>query len=188
MAAKVKFDRGAWWVFIYHQGKRKKRRIGPLKSDRRQAEEIARKVNGALALGTFTTGDNDPRPLPCDGELRRWHATYAVTMKPTYQALTSGLIENHLAPHFGSRDIREIRDADLLDYIRAKLASGLSPRTIRNGLSVLRRVFTLLEREELISTIQHLLASKPDVTRTEEPSISRINWVGPERRTIQDPD
>ncbi len=151
MAAKVKFDRGAWWVFTHYQGKRKKKRVGPTKANKREAEEIARKINGALALGTFRTGAEESKPLPCDAELQRWHTTYAITMKPTYQALTSGLIRNHLIPHFGSKDLREICDADLLDYIRTKMAAGLTPKTIRNGLSVLRRVLVLLERDGLVN-------------------------------------
>ena len=150
MAAKVKFDRGAWWVFTHYQGKRKKKRVGPTKANKREAEEIAKKINAALALGTFRTGAEESKPLPCDVELQRWHTTYAVTMKPTYQALTSGLIRNHLIPHFGSKDLREIRDADLLDYIRAKMAAGLAPKTIRNSLSILRRVCYLAQREGVI--------------------------------------
>jgi integrase len=177
MAAKVKFDRGAWWVFTHYQGKRKKKRVGPTKANKREAEQIATKINAALALGTFTAGAEDSKPLPCDRELRRWHATYAVTMKPTYQALTSSVIKNHLIPHFGSKDLREIRDADLLDYIRARMAAGLSPDTTRNGLSVLRRVLTLLERDGLVkrnpaSNIGELIrrvdrASATEVTEVE---------------------
>jgi integrase len=151
VAAKVKFDRGAWWVFTHYQGKRKKKRVGPTKANKREADQIAKQINAALALGTFRAGAEDSKPLPCDVELRRWHATYAVTMKPTYRILTSGLIKNHLIPHFGSKDLREIHEADLLDYIRAKMAAGLAPKTIRNGMSVLRRVFTLLERDGLVN-------------------------------------
>ena len=150
MAAKVKFDRGAWWVFTHYQGRRKKYRFGPTKMNKREAEKSAKTINAMLASGTFDAESDKPKPLPCDRELQRWHTMYAVTMKPTYRALTNSLIKNHLIPHFGSKDLREIGDADLLDYIRAKMAAGLSPDTTRNGLSVLRRVLTLLERDGLL--------------------------------------
>ena len=65
------------------------------------------------------------------------------------------------------------------------VSGGFSKAQFRRGDPCLMKP---VEREQLISTIQHLLASKPDITRTEKPSISRINWVGPERRAIQDPD
>ena len=89
--------------------------------------------------------------LPCDDQLRKWHVAYSPTLKPTYVTLTDGHIKNHLIPHFGTQDMREIREADLLGFIQVKLKEGLRPRTVRNILATLRRVYTLLEREELVS-------------------------------------
>ena len=40
MAAKVKWDRDAWWVVTHFEGKRRKRRVGPAKAHKREAEEI----------------------------------------------------------------------------------------------------------------------------------------------------
>ena len=147
MSAKVKWYRGAWWVDVHDHGKRKKKRIGATTSDKRRAEELVKTINARLTLGAFGLAPKDERPLCCDAELRRWHTNYGATMKPTYRKLTHGLIENHLAPHFGSRDLRELREADLLDFIRRKLEDDLSPRFVRNALSVLRRVCNLLVRD-----------------------------------------
>ena len=88
--------------------------------------------------------------IPCATELHRWHSAYSATMKPSYAVLTRGLIENHLAPYLGERDLREIRETDILDFIRAKREAGLAPMTIRNSLSVLRRVFELLKRDGVV--------------------------------------
>ena len=139
MAAKVVWYRNAWWVRTRWDGSKKKdRRIGTTKAHKRQAEEIAKRVNGALALGTFGRETESQKPLACDSELRQWHTTYSATMKPSYEILTSGLIKNHLVPFFGSRDLRQIREADLLAFVREKLDAGLAPKTIRNALSILR--------------------------------------------------
>ena len=92
MAAKVKWERGAWWVFTPYEGKRKKRRVGPTKGHQRDAEEIARKINAALALGTFAPEVKAAKPLACDQELQRWHAAYAPTFKPSYEIETRGII------------------------------------------------------------------------------------------------
>ena len=148
MAAKVKFDRGAWWVFTHYQGKRKKKRIGPTKANKREAEQIARKINAALALGTFSTEQR--RTLPCDAEIRRWHTAYAPTMKLSYRLSTESLIRIHLVPFFGSKDLRELREVDLLAFVRRKLEDGLAPRTIRNALAIVRRVLHLAQREGLV--------------------------------------
>ncbi len=103
MAAKVKFDRGAWWVFTHFQGKRKKKRVGPTKQNKREAEQIAKKINAALALGTFTAGAEEPKPLPCDAELQRWHTTYAPTFKPSFEVESARIIKNHLNPSSNRR-------------------------------------------------------------------------------------
>ncbi len=69
MAAKVTWYRDAWWVRTRWAGNRKKdRRIGPSKADKRAAEEIAKQINAALALGQFDP-DRD-RVVPCDAELQ----------------------------------------------------------------------------------------------------------------------
>ena len=149
MASKVVWHREAWWVRTRWGGNKKKdRRIGTTKADKRQAEQIAKQINAALALGQFEVGGK--KPLPCDVELRCWHANYAPTMKHSYETLTEGHIRNHLVPFFGGRDLRELREVDLLDYVRAKLADGLAPKTIRNTLSILRRVFYLHQRDGLV--------------------------------------
>jgi len=87
------------------------------------------------------------KPLVCDQELQRWHAAYAPTFKPSYEIEARRIISYHLIPFFGSRDLRELREPDLLEFVRVKLDAGLAPKTMRNALSVLRRVLTLLQRD-----------------------------------------
>ena len=150
MSAKVRSERGSWWVVTHYEGKRRWKRVGSTKAHKREAEEIAKKINAALALGTFKPVDSrlePPKPLPCDAELRRWHRTYSPTMKPSYETNTLGLIERHLAPYFGTRDLREIGEEDLLGFIRVKIDEGLAPSTIRNALAALARVLSLATRD-----------------------------------------
>ena len=40
MAAKVRRERGAWWIHVHFAGRRKKKRVGPTKADKREAEMI----------------------------------------------------------------------------------------------------------------------------------------------------
>ena len=151
MSAKVKFERGAWWVFTHHKGRRKKKRVGPTQADKRLASRIAEKINAALVLGQFSMQpETGPEPLRCDKELRKWHTTYSPSLKPSYQILTLGHIDNHLVPYFGERDLREIDEDDLLEFIRVKLDAKMSPKTLRNVLGTLRRVYSLLHRRELV--------------------------------------
>jgi len=65
MAAKVCWYRNAWWVRTRWGGNRKKdRRIGTTKADKRLAEEIAKKVNAALALGAFRPDAEAQKAVP----------------------------------------------------------------------------------------------------------------------------
>ena len=144
MAAKVRQWKGAWWVFVHHQGKRRVRRVGPSRTDKRRAERIAEQVNAALIAGIYNP--DEPEPVPCDAALRQWLKTYAPTLKPGTHALADQVIESHLVPHFRDRDLRRLQEEDLLGYVRAKLDAGRGARTIRNDLSILRRVVNLLKR------------------------------------------
>ena len=135
MAAKVAWYREAWWVSTRWDGNKKKdKRIGATKAHKRQVAEIAKEINVALAVGTFGSNQRESA-LPCDAELRHWHQTYSPTMKTSYRLSTRGLIENHLVPYYGSKDLRELREADLLAFVGRKLDQGLHPRTMSIGSS-----------------------------------------------------
>ena len=55
MAAKVRHWKGAWWLSVYHEGKRRMRRFGPSKAERRAAEKAAERVNAAIILGSYSS-------------------------------------------------------------------------------------------------------------------------------------
>src|SRR5262245_66567358 len=138
MSAKVQWMSDAWWVVTHFEGRRKKKRLGPTKAHKRQAEKIAEKINAALALGTFKPKGDEEAPLPAAVELRGWLENYSPTLKPSTRSLAAGVIETHLVPYFGSRDLREIEEADILGYVTTKLEAKRAPRTIRNDLALLR--------------------------------------------------
>ena len=187
MASKVRWHRNAWWVRTHHDGKRYDRRIGPAKADKRAAEEIARTLNAKLALGEFDPHPEPDAPLPLDRHLRDWHRRYSVTFKPRYRETSLGVLDLHLIPHFGDRDIRSIREADLLDYIRVKLEAGQKPATILNALSTLRRVLNLAVRDGLIAQnpangIGRLISR---VTRSGATEVAQVQaWTREEVETL----
>ena len=76
--------------------------------------------------------------------------SYEPTFKPSYALSSRNVIETHLAPYFGSTDLRNLREADLLGFVKARLDAGLRPNTVRNALSCLRRVVNLHMREGTI--------------------------------------
>jgi integrase len=123
------------------------RRFGPTKADKRCAERAAEEINHRLALGLYEPRDEGREGLPFNRAVETWLRDYAPTMKPAYEQLCRALLRNHLEPFFGSQDLQEIHETDLLRFIREKLSAGFAPATIRSCLSVVRRVCTLAVRE-----------------------------------------
>jgi len=152
VSAKVVWYRAAWWVRTHYHGKKRDRRIGATAADKRRAEKIAEQINAKLALGEF---EPDPKPevkpAPFDAYLNAWHTRYSVTFKPRYVETSRSVLDLHLIPFFGARDLRSIEEADLLDYIRAKVDAGQKPATMLNALSIVRRVLNLAVRDGLIA-------------------------------------
>ena len=96
--------------------------------------------------------------LPCNEACRGWLKTHKADLAPSTEATDRGLIENHIAPHFGSRDLRTITRDDIRAFAETRFEAELSAATITNVLSVLRRVCSvhvdagLLDKANVIGT------------------------------------
>jgi len=122
-ARQGEFEKSCWWVITHFEGKRRWKRIGATKEDKRKADRIAEKANAAIALGTFKFREEE-KPVPADEALNRWIADYGPTLKPSTRALAEGILKLHLVPFFGSRDLRELREAELMAYVAARSRRG----------------------------------------------------------------
>jgi len=119
MAARIRFDRGAWWVVVHHDGRRWKKRVGP---DKRMAQDLAKRIQAKLVLGELASGkpkEDDPIPFADFG--RRW--LRAEVLIPSERGLEGALAQNsvrqreeglrvYLIPFFGDTDVRKIRVAE----------------------------------------------------------------------------
>ena len=112
VGAKVRKINGAWWVVVHHQGKKRRKRIGPTLADKRMAEETVQKINASITLGKFDLAEKPA--LPCDQKLRSWLLTYSPTFKQSTQDENHRIIEQHLVPFFGSKNLADISPEDLL--------------------------------------------------------------------------
>jgi len=162
MAAKVKWDRGAWWVITHYEGRRKKRRVGPTQAQKREAEEMARKINAALALGTFAPDQGRERePVPFARYAEEWlrrevelpiARDASGALAPATAQLHSRHVRRYLAPFFGQRDLREIRVPEVQGLYDRCLETGRPPseRSIEMVLATLRRIFAYAEAHEVV--------------------------------------
>ena len=51
MGVKIRQWKGAWWIFIDHQGMRKAKRIGVGEPAKKAAKQAAQQIQARLALG-----------------------------------------------------------------------------------------------------------------------------------------
>ncbi len=88
--------------------------------------------------------------MPVNDVLRGWLETYRPTLARSTEETDSGLIDNHLAPYFGDRDLRSIAEADILAFAEWSFDRGKSAAVAKNALSLLRRVCSIYVREGLL--------------------------------------
>ena len=189
MSAKVVWYREAWWIRTHFAGtKKREKKIGPTAVDKRRAERIAEQINARLALGSFHPDKEDgSRAVPCDDALRRWHYDYAPTFKPSYEVSSRGVIEGHLVPFFGARNLQDLTEGDLLAFVRDRIDAGLAPNTVRNALSILRRVLNLLQRDGKIE--RNVAARVGELMRRVDRRTAQVagtadSWSRDELRTL----
>ena len=188
MAAKVKKDRGAWWVITHYEGKRKKNRIGPTKSHKREAEQIAKKINAKIALGEFQPDAGRTAALPFASYATNWlhnevelpiDRGVATALSPATAELHERHIRLYLSPFFESQDVAEIRVADVQRLYDRCLTTGKPPseRSVEMVLATLRRILAYGEAREEVgrNPVEVWKRSRGRRRRAGDPSDAREN-------------
>jgi len=76
MGVRVKQWKGAWWVFVAHNGQRKAKKIG----DQKAAKHVASEIRKRLAAGAFQLPKTGPRFAALAGEwLEKYPLVNAIT-------------------------------------------------------------------------------------------------------------
>ncbi len=184
MAAKLRFRNGAWWAVVHYKGRRKLKKIG---LDKREAQRVVHKINAALALGKWEPDDRKRTAMPIDQALWDWFNAYRPTFSASFETGAKINIEKHLIPFFGTTDLRDIAEADVLRFIQTKLDAERAPATISNILSVLRRVLNLKRREGVIqrNPLENLGELMRRVDRRQAREVRQIDaWTREEVATL----
>jgi integrase len=82
--------------------------------------------------------------------------------KPTTVLRNRDIYKRHIQPKFGAVPIRRIRHSDVQKTVDTWVEMGLSSRTILRHLAVLSAIFTLAERDGVISRIPTKGVSRPE--------------------------
>jgi integrase len=147
MAVKVRHHRGAWWVFVDHQGQRKAKRLGEGRAGKHAAELAATKIAARLAEG----GPLEvaaPAAVPTfEDAARAWLARYRTlfAVRPGTLAYRTIFLEKHCIPHFAGCLASDVTPERVEDFIAAKRAPGgalrgkaLADSTLKVNLPTLR--------------------------------------------------
>ena len=135
---------GAWWVFIYHQGHRKAKKVG----SKSAATEVARKIEAKLVLGDFGFAKKNVAPTFKECALK-WLAVPHGWRESTYRIHEFNL-KKYIFPRLGFRSIDEIGRKDIKRFVDTLLLKGLAPRTARNIKSTISGVFCHAVDGELV--------------------------------------
>jgi len=144
MGVRVKQWKGAWWVFVAHNGQRKAKKIG----DQKAAKHVASEIRKRLAAGAFQLPKTGPRFAALAGEwLEKSPLVNAIseTTRENYASFT----RQHLVPYFGELAVTAITAETVEGFIAAKRSPGGSRRfanrplgeaSLRSGLIALRLI------------------------------------------------
>jgi len=165
MGVRVRFDRGAWWIFVHHKGQRTKRRIG---ADRQAAEEAARELRKKLPLMDLGAARDEGPKHPFSKFADDWFRFEVAlpvdrgesdALSPRSRDIHEGNIRRYLKPFFGDQDVREIGPERVAEFRRQLMTPGatirgkpLGSESIDDILGTLRRMLTHAEAEHIVTT------------------------------------
>jgi len=145
--------RGSYYVDVYvdvpSQGVRRIRRRSPIQT-RKGSEAYERELIEA-ALSTSTRSREERRLDDFAVEFLKSYCA-ANNKYATLEAKES-ILRVHLIPEFGSLPLGDVSGRAIETYKAKKLSEGLSPKTVNNHLTVLRKLLSVALEWEIIEVI-----------------------------------
>jgi integrase len=125
MGVRVRFHRGAWWVFVKHKGRRKSKRVG----DEQAARAVARKIRERLALGDLGLfADSSPT---FDTYATGWLRDAKSVLKPSTYRFYEFNLRLHVTPVLGPLRVSAITRAHCRSLLVACRQKKLKPASLR---------------------------------------------------------
>jgi len=153
MGVKVRQRKGAWWLFIDHDKKRKAKRVGEGPTGKRAAEAAAVQLRARLAAGDRAILTPAARVPTFADYSRQWLDGVASVR---CQASTRDLYETtrrvRLVPACGNLPLDQITRERVRAFIAQAHAQKLKPNTIRRGLSLLATILNTAVDDGVIPT------------------------------------
>ena len=137
---------GEWWIFTYHNGRKKTKKIG----DQELAENIAQKIRARLALEEFGFMAPKKDPVPTFKEAAfLWLAEPQNWRESTRETYIFNL-EKHIFPKLGKVSVNILTRKRLKAFFNGLIKSGISPNTVALIRAPIQGVLCLALDEEWI--------------------------------------
>jgi integrase len=133
-----------WWVKVYEPGNPKPKRFSLETDNEDEARAKLKKIEAKQTL--------DQPIEPKADRLRFWQLAdlvvndYIVRKNRSLETLKNRL-KNHIIPYFGQHLVRNIRTAQIEQYMVKRIEQGASDATINRELDVIKKAFRLGARD-----------------------------------------
>ena len=155
MGVKVKFHKGAWWLFVNDHGQRKAKKVGDKETAHRVAQAVRERIaRRGLALPT-ASGEQPLRTFA-----GRWLAAQRGNLKASTLAFYEGNLDRHVLRVLGNRHVGSIDRADCLELIADCRARGLKVNTITGITRTLSAVLSEAVEADLLTANPALRVGK----------------------------
>ena len=148
MGVKIKEWKGAWWVFINHQGTRKAKRIGTGEPGKKAAKQVAQQIQARLALGQSAIPERTRVTL--QEYAAGWLAHILRVRKHTTHEDYQKRLDRWILPALGSLLLPDITREKVRSMVTEQLNAALSPKTVQNNVRVLSSLLSQALEDGLI--------------------------------------
>lgn len=149
MGVTVKQWKGAWWLFINHQGKRKAKRVGEGETGKKAAKEAAAKLQARLALGGPV--NEEKAGVLFEDYAQTWLDRIQHTRKHSTHEDYQIMLTRELLPAFKGMRLSEITRERVKALAMVGLKKGHSPKTVLNYVRGLSSLLSHAVEDELIA-------------------------------------
>ena len=136
MSVKLRFRKGAWWIFIDHRGQRRAKKVG----DRATAFQVARRIRERLMLGDLSLLGTDTETF--ETYARRWLTDGEAGRKASTHRFYSFNLGLHIVPKLTSHPIGSITRADCRKILAEARTKGLKVASLQGVQRTLSAVLS----------------------------------------------
>src|SRR6266849_5123637 len=144
MGVRVKFYRGAWWVFVSHRGRRRSKMVG----DEASARAVARQIRERLASGDLGLIAKDSPTFQTYATT--WLSNGEGARKRSTQRFYSFNLTLHILPVLGPKPVAALKRADCRELMATCRAKGLKVASMRGVNRTLSAVLSQAVEDALL--------------------------------------